>query len=52
VPCDTKEQLSLFLQADYKREKMHELEEVKDRIRKKYGRRALRYANTLQSDFE
>jgi len=52
VPCDAKEQLSLFAQADYRREKMHELEEVKDRIRKKYGRDALRYANTLKSDLE
>jgi len=49
-PSDAKEQLSLFSQADYKREKMHELEEVKDRIRKKYGRAALRYANTLTND--
>ena len=50
VPCDVMQQLSLFSQADYKREKMHELEEVKDRIRKKYGRGALRYANTLTND--
>lgn len=45
---DDEEQLPLFDTADARREKLRELECAKDAIRSRFGRGALRYANTAE----
>lgn len=55
IRSDEQQQLSLMSQADYRREKLRELEEAKDKIRNRFGPKCIKYANTLtptESEYE